>query len=399
MVGSYLRLRHAIPVNRGRTAIELALRALGADHGAEVVLPSYVCRSVLDAVDAVGARPAFADVGDDLNVTVETIEAALSPRTRCVIVPHLFGRAAPIDQIEDLLRPRQISLIDDAAQALGARCRGRLVGTFGACGIVSSGPGKPLSGAAGGILLTSDRTVFERAAAVALAPERARIVAARTFSFWIWRRLRRYTLPLQVVLDRLTSTDYEAPHSPGLLANLDARILVEQLAKLELNTQRRRQNAIALAQVLGDRIGRPLTLWSSDDATVKLILLLDENGWTLAEVIERLAAAGIESQAGYKPLHLDRGGPSLPRTEALWERVLCIPLDGRIGRRVLQRLAIDCPRPTSNCGGASDDRMMTRFQPIDATISASLVAGVWNPSVIRGRVFRRMAIASSRVWL
>ena len=91
---SHLRVRYVLPVNRGRTGLELALRALDVGPGADVVLPSYVCRAVLDAVNRIEAHPVFADIGPDLNVTVETVKAALTPQTKCVIVPHLFGWVA-----------------------------------------------------------------------------------------------------------------------------------------------------------------------------------------------------------------------------------------------------------------------------------------------------------------
>ena len=124
-VKDYLGVAYALPVNRGRTALVLGLRALGVGPGDDVVLPSYLCRTALDAVEAAGANPVFADVGEDLNVTPETVSQALTPGTKCVIVPHLFGKAAPIDVIETILRPAGIPLIDDAAQSLGARRGGR----------------------------------------------------------------------------------------------------------------------------------------------------------------------------------------------------------------------------------------------------------------------------------
>src|SRR5207253_7918449 len=88
-VKEHLGMSYARTVNRGRTALELALRALEVEN-TDVVLPSYICRAVLDAVVEAKAHPVFADVGCDLNVTAETIQAAITPNTKCVIVPHLF---------------------------------------------------------------------------------------------------------------------------------------------------------------------------------------------------------------------------------------------------------------------------------------------------------------------
>ncbi|HYO92718.1 MAG TPA: DegT/DnrJ/EryC1/StrS aminotransferase family protein, partial [Pyrinomonadaceae bacterium] len=252
-VKDFLGMKYALPVNRGRTAIELALRAmrLGADD--EVVLPSYVCQSVLDAVKAAGARPVFADVGADLNMTAQTVNAALTPQTKCVIVAHLFGNVAPVDEIEELLKKSGIALIDDAAQSFGARRGKRLLGTFGACGIVSCGPGKTLAGAAGGLLVTNDAELYERAAAaISLKQERARLAAGRTLSFWAWRRFRRYTLPFKNILDRVLPAPDEAAHESCAMSNLDGAIMLAQFEGLEKNTQLRRRNADALFASLGE---------------------------------------------------------------------------------------------------------------------------------------------------
>ncbi len=119
-VAAALGKRYAISTARGRVAIELGLRAVGIAPDDDVVLPSYVCKSVLLAVQQSGGRPVFADVGPSLNVTLEDVERALTPRTRAVIVPHLFGMPAPVDAIASTLLARGIALIDDAAQALGA---------------------------------------------------------------------------------------------------------------------------------------------------------------------------------------------------------------------------------------------------------------------------------------
>jgi dTDP-4-amino-4,6-dideoxygalactose transaminase len=139
-------MKYAIPVNRGRVGIEIALRAMQLNENDEVIIPSYICHTVLDAVLKAGTRPVFADVGPDLHLTPETVKKAITPKTKCVIVPHLFGNIAAIDKIEEMLKGTEIALIDDAAQSFGAKCSGRLVGTFGDCGIVSCGPGKRLQG-------------------------------------------------------------------------------------------------------------------------------------------------------------------------------------------------------------------------------------------------------------
>jgi len=326
----YLGMKFALPVNRGRTAIELGLRGMEIGDGDEVVMPSYVCRSVIEAVLRTGARPVFADIDETLNVTASSVAAAVSDRTKCVIVAHLFGRPAAIDEIEVLLAGSKITLMDDAAQALGARRGGRLVGSFGACGIVSAGPGKPLAGAAGGILVTNDPQLYERAAALENRFEAATEVATRAIRFWVWRRLRRYTLPFQILLERIGIAGAEPVHVNAALSNLDGAIALAQLEALERNAADRRRNAEILTQRLSMLPGKAVTDNSPDGMAVKFVHLLPANGPTVEEVLALLADSGIEAQGGYSPLHgAYCSDVDLPNTAALWRRVLCVPLETR----------------------------------------------------------------------
>jgi len=328
-----LNVPYALPVGQGRVAIALALHALGLGSDDEVVLPSYVCASVLDAVRYAGLKPIFADVGPDLHVTSETVAAALTPKTKCVIVPHLFGNTAPIEEIAALLHGTGIHLIDDAAQSLGAHRAGRLVGTFGTCGIVSCGPGKPLAGSAGGVLVTADAALFERASRIALAYEPEAAIARRVGGFWLWRRFRKFSLGLLVLRDRLLGPPGADRLRPTLLSNLEAAVANVFLRTLQKHVQERRRNAIRLLEALG-----PLARWSildlsGDGAAAKLALVLPAGGPAVSELIDQFAQVGVECQAGYTPCHQTAGiEATLPETERLWQRVLCIPLETALRR-------------------------------------------------------------------
>jgi dTDP-4-amino-4,6-dideoxygalactose transaminase len=316
-------------VNRGRTAIEFALRAIGLGESDDVVLPSYVCRTVLDAILRAGARPVFADVGPDLHVTPESVKAAITVQTKCVIVPHLFGNTAPIDEIETMLKGTGIALIDDAAQSFGSRCSRRLIGTFGDCGIISCGPGKALAGPAGGLLITNSPELYDRAAVMSLGRESATAVARRVLSFWIWRRFRKYMLPFQIILDRILGPTEEPPYTACTMSNLDGAIALQQFHAFRQNDQTRRHNANVLLQALGTVANYSISDFSHDGMLIKLVIVLSAEGPTADKLIRLLANAGIECQRGYLPLHQEmKTAPAfLPSTEALWDRVVCIPVD------------------------------------------------------------------------
>jgi dTDP-4-amino-4,6-dideoxygalactose transaminase len=229
--------------------------------------------------------------------------------------------------------------MDDAAQALGARRGGRLVGSFGLCGIVSCGPGKPLAGAAGGLLLTNDGELFERAAAIQHEIETTNEVRRRAVQFWIWRRLRRYTLPFGILLERVRGRKTEPAHANAALSNLDGAIGLAQFEALDRHAAERRRHAKILLENFSMLPGKVVTDFSPSGMAVKLVHVLPEGGPSVEEAIAALARYGVEAQGGYSPLHTAGSEDvGLPITLALWRRVLCVPLETRPRLRQAHRL-------------------------------------------------------------
>jgi dTDP-4-amino-4,6-dideoxygalactose transaminase len=329
-VKNRLGRRFAVGAGRGRDAIYIALRALHLQPGDEVVIPSYVCASVRDAVALAGATPVFADVDETMHLSARSVEAALTPRTRMVIAPHLFGNSAPVEEIESLLHSRGgIALLDDAAQGLGCRRAGRSAGSFGDFSLVCGGPGKPLASTGGALLLMDDPEHYHEALQVRLLPESAWAILRRVAAFWIWRRLRRHTLPLAVVWERILG-EGQPEERAHCLNNLEAAILSIQLDKLAETRSRRELTARTWADAFNRLEWRTISDLGGDAMVLKLVVLLQPNGPSIADAIRDFGSAGIECQRGYVPCHLQQGSivkVSLPVTEALWERVLCVPVE------------------------------------------------------------------------
>lgn len=155
---------HAIALANGTLALDLALNALGIGPGDEVVVtPRTFIASVSCVVNA-GATPVFADVERDSgNISARTIEAVLSPRTRAVICVHLAGWPCDMDPIMQLAASKHFAVIEDCAQAHGARYRGRSVGTIGHIGAWSFCQDKIMTtGGEGGMVTTNDRKLWSR---------------------------------------------------------------------------------------------------------------------------------------------------------------------------------------------------------------------------------------------
>jgi dTDP-4-amino-4,6-dideoxygalactose transaminase len=161
----YLGLRHAIALANGSVALELALRMWGIKAGDDVIVSPRTFIASASCAVLLGARPIFADVDRDSgNVTAETIERVLTPQTRAIIPVHLGGWPCDLDPVVALAKPRGIRVLEDCAQANGARHRDRAVGTFGDAAAFSFCQDKIITtGGEGGLLATDDEKLWDDA--------------------------------------------------------------------------------------------------------------------------------------------------------------------------------------------------------------------------------------------
>ena len=153
----YLGVKHCVGVANGTDAITIALRALGVTEGDEVVVPSYTFYASVEATISAGATPVFCDIDPATGcVTEETVKAAVTPHTKAIMPVHLFGNVAPIGELRNLGLP----ILEDAAQAAGARLRGGAAGALGDAATFSFFPSKNLPCLGdGGAVVTNDDDV------------------------------------------------------------------------------------------------------------------------------------------------------------------------------------------------------------------------------------------------
>lgn len=156
--------RHAIALMNGTVALDLALWGLGIGAGDEVIVTSRTFLASASCIVNAGAIPVFADVDpDSQNITADTIRAVLTPRTRAVICVHLAGWPCDMDPIMDLAREHDLLVIEDCAQAHGARYKGRPVGSIGHVGAWSFCQDKIMTtGGEGGMVTTGDPVLWKR---------------------------------------------------------------------------------------------------------------------------------------------------------------------------------------------------------------------------------------------
>jgi len=163
-LAAYLATPHAIGMSSGTDALLAALMAINIGPGDEVITPTYSFFATAGAVARLGAKPVLVDIdADTFNLDPAATIAAITPRTKAIIPVHLFGQSAELKPILDAALPKNITVIEDAAQAIGSLYRGRAVGSWGAIGCFSFFPSKNLGGFGdGGLVTTTDAGLAHR---------------------------------------------------------------------------------------------------------------------------------------------------------------------------------------------------------------------------------------------
>ena len=332
----------ALLCGSGSLAIEIALRACDVRAGNEVVLPTFCCTAVVPPILAVGATPVLADVADELNLTVKTVEAALTRKTKAVIVPHLFGNPAEIDRIVELARARNIRVIDDAAQALGATIEGRAVGSFGDAGIVSFGAEKVCFGLGGGVALSRHHPVAANFSQIDLAPATVTPVMGKLFSMILWRRLRS-SLSKESVSPDAVPTAYRLES----MNHLAAAVAASLLRTLDQNIAARRGRARIYREALKNCPGVELIAHQTGSACLSQVIRVEprrrgEDG--ASRLIGTLAAEGYEVRGSYLPIHLLRSmnhcvWDRLPYAERVWADLVELPCEPSVSLDDVTKIA------------------------------------------------------------
>lgn len=190
---SYFGLR-VFPVNSGRSAIYLVLKAAGIGIGDEVIIQAYTCNAVPNPIIWSGATPIYVDIdAGTLNIDPKLVEAKITPKTKAIVVQHTFGRPGPLQELTEIAKRHDLYLIEDCAHALGATYNGKKLGTFGDAAILSFGREKVISSLAGGALIIKNEnliknTINETAALKSLPLPR---LTEEFVNFFTWRALLR----------------------------------------------------------------------------------------------------------------------------------------------------------------------------------------------------------------
>jgi dTDP-4-amino-4,6-dideoxygalactose transaminase len=310
---AYCDTRHAVGVANGTDAVELTLRALGIGSGDEVIVPANTFVATVEAVVLAGARPRFVDVDEDtLLLTPEIAADAISERTAAIIAVDLYGNMPRLDELASLADRANVALIEDAAQAQGARWKGRPAGSFGIAGCFSFYPGKNL-GAFGdaGAVVTDDAALAE---------------GIRMFA--------NHGRPP------------DAAHMHSVLARncrldaIQAAVLSTKLPRLESWNAARRAAVERYRELLSDRVRLLDVEEPATSAYHQLVIRLESRDGAIEHLHDRRIACGVHYPI---PCHLQApyhsyNGTPLPVTETAADEILSLPLFPHITESQIERV-------------------------------------------------------------
>jgi len=298
---------HAIACGSGTDSLLIALMALDIGPGDEVITSPFTFFATAGCIHRLGAKPVFADIEpDSFNIDPGQIARSINSRTRAIVPVHLFGRMANMDQIVAMGRSCQIPVIEDAAQALGARHDGQAAGTLGTIGCYSFYPTKNLGAAGeGGMIVTNDARLAERL-----------------------RRLRAHGENEKYI-------HYEMGIN-GRMDEIQAAVLRIKLKRLEEWNCLRRERAARYDQALRQVIQTPPTAPEGSHVYHQYVIRARYRD----RLRSHLKDLGIGTGVYYPvPLHLQRcfaylgyKDGDLPHSEAAAQQVLALPMYPELGR-------------------------------------------------------------------
>jgi perosamine synthetase len=274
----YIGVAHAVSLPSCTSAIHLSLLALGVGPGDEVIVPDITWIASAAPVSYVGATPVFADIdADSWCLSAESFESLITPRTRAVIPVDLYGGMPDMEAIRGIAASRGISVIEDAAEAIGSEFRGRKAGSFGATGVFSFHGSKTLTTGEGGMLVTEDVDLLRR---VQFLRDHGRPPGDRLF----------------------VNTEVAYKYK---MSSLQAAFGLAQLERIEELLSKKRQIFGWYVDALQDMVGVKLNESHpniSNSYWMVTAILDPQLGFDKNDVMERLAACGINCRPFFHPL-------------------------------------------------------------------------------------------------
>jgi len=279
--------KFAIGVSNATSALHLSLKALGITKGDEVIIPDMTFVATASSVLFTGATPIVADIDNDLNISIESIEKSITKKTKVILPVHFAGKICNIDKIKKIAKKNNLKIIEDCAHAIGTRKKGKHVGIFGDVGCFSFYPTKNFTTIEGGMIITNSKDIAKY------------VLAARNHGL---------TRSLSNRFSSGKPWDYDVIE-PGYNYRLDeirSALGINQLKRIKKLNEKRKNAAkyyySKLKEVKG--IESPEILNNNNHVYHLYIIKIKKNfGISRDNLFKKLLSEGIRTSVHYKPLH------------------------------------------------------------------------------------------------
>ncbi len=315
--------RYALACSNGTVTLHLALIALGIGPGDEVIMPTLTYIATANAVRMVGAKPVFADSDPDTwNVDPAAVERAITPRTKAIIPVHLYGLSCDMTAIMDIADRHHIPVLEDAAEAHGAKWKGRMVGSMGAIGSFSFFGNKIITSGEGGMLVTDDEALYNT-----MKLYRSQGVDPSQKRYW------------HVV----SGYNYR-------MTNLQAAVGLGQLEDFEWHLAQRRRVAAAYTRLLQEKLDGYVTIQKVDDPEnhvywMNSALFTDRVKKDRDQIMAEMEQKNIEMRPLFYPMHVmppfEDKSASFPVAEKLSSRGINLPSHAGLNEEQIEYV-VDC---------------------------------------------------------
>jgi dTDP-4-amino-4,6-dideoxygalactose transaminase len=287
-LSKFIGAKGGVATNSGTSALHLAMLALDIGKGDEVIIPGYVCTALLNVINYIGATPIIVDIeADSFNIDVKKVKESLNKRTKAIIVPHLFGLPANLEELLSL----KVPLIEDCAQALGATYRGKYVGSFGTLSIFSFYATKVIATGEGGMVLSNSEDLLNKV-----------------------KDLRDYD----------NKDDYKIRFNYKM-TDFQGALGISQLKRLPSFLRKRRSIAKRYSKELANLSALLPTEFSDrEHIFYRYVIRIEEDIETTFKKIKR---EGIYCERPvWRPLHHYLNLPDFPKTDMVFKSALSIPI-------------------------------------------------------------------------
>ena len=304
-IASYCRCKYAVGVSSGTDALLLSLMTAGVGFGDLVLTTPYTFFATVGAIARVGARPVFVDIDENtFNINPDLIEEKITNKTKAILPVHLFGQPADMSKIMKIARKYKLKVIEDCAQAHGAEIKGRKVGSFGDIGCFSFYPTKNIASLRGGAITTNSKTLMKKCRSI--------------------------------INHGITKNGFYYLGYNYIMTDIEAVIAIEQLKKLEANTEKRIKNANYLNKGLKNING---IITPNPDKNIKHVFhqysirVSERFKLSRDKLVRILIKKGISARVYYsmpiykQPLYQKIGYKcSMPISEKISKQILSLPI-------------------------------------------------------------------------